>query len=614
MGTPSLMSSLSAPGMIPQQPVTPMPVQASPIPAPEEQTSPAGPDQPEATGILRGLYGRTLGKALRGLGVIDTSYTVDPQTGKTVATPVKSTPGETSKAILAAGLLGMRGIGPKEGQMTFAQGLLSGLSGGMDAQRQLQLEKDQKARLEAQQNFENELKARQASNQDKELQMRQTLDNAMVANYNADRMMKSYQLFLAQENNQHNAAQALVNRDKPLLDMYSEANVQPIATGQTAEDFQKLLQDEKSDISMHKVVPVITGYEPVSSKDASGNTMVTWQPVGAIYPVSTKFTPSMLGDLKAAGVSENDPLFKEVEQDVKNGSPVDPRKMIAVQKELGQRFDYAKASSEIAANNARIIQARASAAEAGIRARLADLQLQDAEGIRDGKTIFSGIGDPKGFELGEGKNKKHITIPTTPQGSYDFSQLTPKQKSDVRDYLNAVYGQAFEEYDKTYAAANKGQNPNPDKDPAVQQAAGQISTLTTMLNSLNGTKMLPGSQPQMFGGNPNGTALTKIYEQFASPLTPDQVAGFRGLLSQGLSETDALDRLNSVGAPPADKLAIAKAIQGFYDQASPLLKAEQDAAATANAGVAKIQNQVYQKQHPILTDIMSNLSMGPTIP
>ena len=470
----------------------------------------------------------------RGLGLTDTDYAIDPDTGKTVATPVKAAPGELSKAILSAGLLGMHGIGPQGGQQNFAQGLLAGLSGGMDASRQLQQDKENKARVQAQQQFENELRTKESARQDKDIQMRQTLTDAQIATFNVDRLAKSYELVRLKNEDQMGASQTLVARDKPLVDMYSEANVQPISTGHTAADFQKLLEDDKNDIDLHKVVAVITGYEAHRADDGT----ISYQPVGSIYPVATQFTPSFLADMRATGIKEDDPLYKEVSADVQNKTQVDPRRMIAVQNEMNKRFDYSKTSADIAYKNSETARSRVAEMHEGIEARLANLQLQDAESIRNGKDLFSIIGDPKGMDIGSGKNKTHITIPTTPKGGYDFSKLTPKQKSDVRDYINAAYGQAYQDYDRIAQAVKSGGH-DPTKNPQVQKASDTLSSLNNMLNSLNGTAHWPGDVVQ---GQDQFTQLATV---IARNLSDPQASAFKQYVEGLDNENDILNEISS---------------------------------------------------------------------
>lgn len=488
MTTPaSPMTTLSAvSNVLPTQPLAPAPVTASPIPPPQQQTVPQD-NTPQAGGIIKGLYGKTLGRAMRGLGMVDTSYAVDPETGKTVPVQAKAQPGETARAILAAGLLGSHGIGPREGQLTFAQGLLSGLSGGMDASRELQMQKEAKARADAQQQFENELKTKQDKRADQDLQMRKTLDNAQIANLNVERLSRSWAFArtkeLARRNDQLTTVQGLEAADKPYKDMFDELSVQPLAEATTPEEYQKLLQDDASDIHLHNAIPVITGHVLVTTKNPDGTTTVTPEPVGNIYRASDmKFTKSTLADLKANGVKETDPLYKEVENDVKNNASVNPSKVVAVYRHLDSLQNWAKNQSEIARNNAEATRARVGTRSEGVQAELASLKLGAFKEKQLGENLFSAIGDPDGINIG----KKHISIPTTPTGAYDFTQLNPEEKSALRNYLWAAHQDASKQYVAAANAATKEGVDNPQNDPAAKDAYSTLSTLGSMYHDLTG--------------------------------------------------------------------------------------------------------------------------------
>lgn len=570
-----------APGLtsLPQQPMAnlaPLPVQAAPVPPPPQQGSPAG-----------SLVGRAFGKVLSGLAGEQNNYSVDPATGKTTVTQTKTPPGQWARGVLAAGLLGDAGIDPKHGQMTFTQGLLSGLTGGTRAAQEQSKEADQQKRQQAQQEYANQLKANEEARQNKELDLREQLNKASIANYTANTMATNYKLMQAHQENQMLGAKSLVERDAPWVEMYKQTNTAPVAEALNAAAYQKLLEDNSKAINAHTVIPVVTGLDPVIHDDNS----ISWEPIGALYPVASKFTDNTLAELKSAGIAETDPLYKEVSEDVKNGTPVEPRKMLSIQSEINRRFDYAEKQQKIASEQASAAREYAEANEARIRARLDQLNLKNAESVQNGKLLFSAIGDSNGIQVG----KRKIIIPTTPDGKYDFKSLTPEDKVNLRDYLGVLDEQAQNDFDKVLNASRA----NPDDKEVrqkVKDAAGTVSSFSNILNSLTGRNDWPG------GNNPSNQ-ISNLARTYGYGLQGDAAALFSGFTAgiiQGkpLTLSQMLEGTQKAALTPEDKQAVSAALEKFYAGAAPILQKN---------------NQINQKlQQQIQTQRKLENNPGPT--
>lgn len=566
-----MAQQLSAARTVPAAPITP------PATPTEAQPQPADRDH---------LMGRMVGKLMSGLQGQHTEYTIGPN-GETVPQTVKEKPGSVFKSIVAYGLLGGQGIGPKEGEQTFAQGLLAGLGGGMRTARTEQEKADQLRRQQAQQDFANRQKADEAQRQNKELEMKQKLNDAAIANYTGEKVMRDYQLMMMHQENQLGGVKQLVARDAPMLQTFQAAGMKPIHEGLNAQEFQKLLADNTNDINAHKVIPIVTGYEPHNNSDGS----ITWEPVGALYPPGTKYTADTLSQLKDAGYKESDPLYKDVALKIKNGSSVDPREFLTTYREIGQHFDYAKNRSEIAKNDAIIAHERAETAEAGVRTQMAKLGLEQQQSAQLGKELFNHIGTDQGFTRPGSKDK--IMIPATQDGGYDFTQLSDKEKTGLRDYMTALQDNAQTNLDKLITASKA--NPD-DKDilSRITQESESLSVFNNMANSLNGTRKPVQLRPA------TQTKLDQIAESYANKLTGDAQTTFKALVGKGYGEADAQRFLQGVPLPPDEKIAVSRNLTQYFAEANPLISSRANEVQKANATVANAQADAAIRSNPIL--------------
>ena len=541
--------------------------------------------------------GRLTGSLIRGLSGEHTEYTVDPNTGQTVPTTVKDKPGSVFKSILAYGLMGGQGIGPKEGEQNFAQGLLAGLGGGTREATEQKEKLDQERRAQAQQQYANQLKANEEQRQNKELSMKEQLNNAAIANYTATTSMEKFNLMHAYQENQHGAVQAMQAKDEPILHLSESAGIKPIHENLSPTDYQKLLADNNSpegqQVRAHTVIPIVTGQNATTNPDGS----LSWTPVISLYPVAAKYTADTLSQLKDAGYKETDPLYKDVALKVKNGSPVEPRELLNVYKEIGQHFDYAKNRIEETKANAEMVRANAEASEAGVRSQILKLDLKDRQKAENGSRLFNYIGDDNGFTRG----KEKVTIPVTKEGGYDFGQLNDEEKVSLRSYLDAKQNASSIELDKL-VQASKADPENPTIKKQIQDAGGVLSVLNNMDNSLNGTR----KQAQIRLGSIDQVQqkLSDIAQSHAQKLTGDSSDMFTGLIGKGYSEAQAQKALLAAPLPPAEKLAISQELTSYYGEITPLLQSRQQESAQANSQISNAAQDAWLRSHPTLEKLV----------
>lgn len=139
--------------------------------------------------MLRTAHDSVLGKIARTLfSDEDTQYTVDPNTGKTVATRVKRKPGQIFRDIVAGALLG----GLAGSQSGPNAGFLGGMAAGGSAEFSQQAKEDQLRRQQAEQQFkdQNELATQRNT---------AVYHNAQIAMWNAQQLRADRDLDLHNE-------------------------------------------------------------------------------------------------------------------------------------------------------------------------------------------------------------------------------------------------------------------------------------------------------------------------------------------------------------------------------------------------------------------------------
>lgn len=130
-----------------------------------------------------------LGKLARTMLGQDMTYSVDPKTGQTVATPVKQTPGSLWKHMVTGALLGMAaGSQAKD----FGGGVAKGAGATIEANQQADLRRQAAARAD----FEQQQKIQEAQRQQQTLDLDAKRTNAQVEMYNHQRIIDDANLNL----------------------------------------------------------------------------------------------------------------------------------------------------------------------------------------------------------------------------------------------------------------------------------------------------------------------------------------------------------------------------------------------------------------------------------
>ncbi len=359
------------------------PNSAAPVNVP--QTPQPSPDQ-----AGQHLVGKAFGHILKGLSGTEQNYSIDPATGKTVVTNTPAPKGQWARGILAAGLLGDQNIGVEHGQHNFAQGLLSGLSGGMNASRQLNQEDEAKKRAQSEQDYVNGLKAQENERQNKELTLREQLNKAQVAHDNIETAVATQTLHQMFRNEEGTANQLLVDTDKDKYQDFVDAGEKPFKEGLTPDEYHQLIKDNPG-ISA-KYVGVATGQRLI--KDANGTYHA--EPTYSLFSPLTTVPQTLVDRMKASGLDKSSPaMYNELATAAINGSTVDYRKISLAQKEVGKQFDIQKNLDEHRVKMAEVSREQASAAKDWMESQKAKYEFGKEKSADNGAQVYNSHVDPQ---------------------------------------------------------------------------------------------------------------------------------------------------------------------------------------------------------------------------
>lgn len=185
---------------------TPTPVPDNtqqPVVSPPAAPAPSGPTQPTATApppvVQQVAHDSLVGRVAKTLLGTQNDYQIDPQTGKTVAVPIKEKPGDIFRHIVAGAILG--GMAGSKGK-----DFTSGLTMGGGAEIQDQRTQDQQRLSRAQEQFQNQQKViqnqteqRKLSQEDQRLQQQKTQNEAQAAMWNNEMVHQERDFNLRQQ-------------------------------------------------------------------------------------------------------------------------------------------------------------------------------------------------------------------------------------------------------------------------------------------------------------------------------------------------------------------------------------------------------------------------------
>jgi len=482
-------------------PLAGSPVQGAPVPPPQAQTQ--APDTSH-------VQGHVLGKLLNGLGGKHNEYAIDPASGKTVAVPVQEKPGQTFRSLLAYGLLGAQGIGEKEGDHTFAQGLLSGLGGGMKASTEGQEKLDNQRRQQAQIDYANKLKADENNRENKKLSLQEQLNHVQIANFNQEQAARAITMDaesyrIAKEKGMDEAspllhsAEVQIAADAPKVQGYKELGIDPIhgATNLTAAELHEYVKQHQGVVteSMGLHTDTRTTFDPKTGK-------ATVEPLYSVYPPLNKVPASLVEGLKAVGAGEKgnrlNPMYNQMLAANTSGATVDTGKIISAYREL---TDYSKIQKDAMDVQVKRSEIRARDAETYVHSLEAQFQkfnLKNATEAKEGGDLLRDHYDPLDNNL---KNAEALGVDSKTGQLLDFSKnnpttnkpWTPKEQAEAarqRTLLGRVidgfYFDKLDEYSKLSRVSKDSDGNIVSNEPQLNALFTELSGLSSSRNKLLG--------------------------------------------------------------------------------------------------------------------------------
>ena len=507
----------------------------------------------------------------------DTNYQIDPSTGKTVAVQTPQKPGTLFRNILAAGLLGSSGIGPQEGEHSFTQGLLAGVGGGARQAIDRNQQQDAQKRQQAQQDYANQLKAKQENREEAETNARLTLNKVQIANANLQQASLSQMAHEHLDPSETSIAQSLVAANKNTVNDLTAAGVKTYKEGLTGDELHQMITPgsptyDAGAVSKYHGVP--TGTKIVKGADGNNHEVPTY----TLYDLGTTGTmqvpDTLLSRLKQSGEDKAGPggkpsaLYSELQSAYANKQPVDYRHIVAAQKEAGDTFNMNEVVQKQKLQNAEIARDQASAGAEGLRSQLeriqiagAKLTLQDTQDAHLGQDLFT-----NGYQVKDPDGKPEtLKIEPNDQGKYDFSRMSPDQKRAAISYVNSQIAYAQTEKDEAAKLLDK----NPD-DKQAQEKYKKFDSANKGFDSIKNA-LVPGTPYAANTPLANQGPLQQIATKWSTNLSPAANKAFNAIshlpYDQGLQQIQ-----NAQGLTPEDRDALLASYQGYHTEAAPLIQ------------------------------------------
>jgi len=536
------------------------PQQTAPVRTSELVPAPQAPVAPEAG--AQHAVGKAFGKILSGLSGGHNEYTVDPATGKTVSTFVKDPPGQTFRSILALGLMGGQGIGPKEGEYTFTQGLLSGLGGGVRESQERKDFLDNQRRQQAQLEYANQLKAAQEEREKKKLSMDEQLNQVAIADHNqrlalTAQTMHQQAVEFNQRQGQIAAApfvqnsQMLVDSGKPLVEGYKSLNIDPIATGLDEAGVTKYIQDHPGATAKEMAVPTGTRIE---IDPDSGRQHVTT--LYSVYSAMTKVPPSLLQEMEKDGAANPKSTLHAAYKDLtasKDGT-IDTRKLLPIYRDMTNWEKLQEASLDRRVKESEIARNNMSLSKEGLEIQLDRMKLKDAENTKEAIELYN-----RSFDPSTGQFRPDVMASLEPKLLPDGKPATKEDAEKIRQrdlLLAAINGQAESRLSELYKSY--GSQMKKDQYGAIVSDNPAVSAEFEYIRTLKeGAKQL--LRPEQFVTQRNAyNALSpggkRIIEHLRTAELPDPVGLMSGMIQSGVSPQDRLNIFTALGlTPPTDE-------------------------------------------------------------
>lgn len=302
-----------------------MPSGMAPTAQPPQQQAPAAPQQtPQQTDMA---HHALLGKAVSALMGSSMSYEVDPQTGKTVATPQKQSPGQWGKSMVLGAMLGLAAgsDGPAKGGSV--GGFMGGFGRGGAAVAQHGEQMDQLRMSRAQEQFKNENQAKGEQRSAQAFQTEEQHKQAMIAAENAQTLRT--QQIMKGETLDNFKKEAENGQAK--VEPYKVAGLQPNAVGKTPDELHEIIKANPKAIAWDWEQ---TGWKNITLPDGKQDHVPTFD----AYDPNQK-VPITTGFLKLLKDSKMDDLFPGTTSRLKEGQELSPVEFSALKGQYQKAYN-----------------------------------------------------------------------------------------------------------------------------------------------------------------------------------------------------------------------------------------------------------------------------------
>lgn len=512
---------------VPQVPASAMSMvqnQANP-PAPQaaQPTQPAQPT-PQQAAIA---HDTIIGKAFKVLSGQDTNYSVDPQTGQTIATKTQNTPGQFFRNVVAAALVG--GAAGSQGGRETAGSPLAAVARGGQAVINRNQQMDQERLARANQEYQNQIRAQdqqmkqaEEQRQAQAFQSEETLRKAQLAAANAE-TLRTNVLTQGADFKQH---QDVAAAGQQHFSDYKAAGLQPIAENIPESEMQQYIKNRPGASTYDWEA---TGVKIV--KGADGNP--TYEYTYSAYDPKGKI-PVSKGTLEQWKTDGMDKFYPDLFSNVKPGRELSTQQYVAL-KNLDTKLYNDNLVRQQNNQSEEVTQAKIKASNAEAARDIAEAQKSRQEASE------AALGKKQSEQFG-------IALQHLNDVNGDFSKLKPSDKVIIGESTSKLIPGLQDELKATLNSTD------PDSQQKANEIMGQIDQLT---------RLTTGAFTPQGGTKPSGSAVT------GQPTHDQQInTVVQGLLK--LSPGDAVTRLNNTpNLAPADRKEIEQKLeQGRVQQAA----------------------------------------------
>jgi hypothetical protein len=442
----------------------PMPAGMAPTAQPPQAPQQAAPPSPQQTDMA---HHAILGKAVSALmSGNTTSYSVDPQSGQTVASQTKMTPGQWGRSMVLGAMLGLASASGGDAKGGSVGGFMGGFGRGGTAVAEHGEQQDALKRQQAEQQYKNQLEAQrnqreqdEAGRQNRAFQTEETHKQAMIAAENMQ-TVRTQQLIKSGTLEQY---QREAENGKAKIQPYVDSGIQPNVQDKTWQEVQAITAANSKAVGWDWEQ---TGVKTVINPDGTTGYVPTF---AAYDPTKTvTLSQSFIDLMKKAKIDDK---FPGTTERLKAGQELKPSEFAALkaqyQKTYNDNMEMEKTKLAAGEVSARTRLADADALKAATEAAKAKRNEKSSAMLGDALDAWTTAGgDQEAFGKLDKKSQFFITT--------NLVKSVDSLEKQIKDALNQVSpdqerANELKEEQENYRALQRIAIP-----PAAKPAAGKV--------------------------------------------------------------------------------------------------------------------------------------------